>query len=52
MSHNTLENYYKSIASLTFYHKYSIKDIENMYPFERDMYIDLIIQFLEEKNKE
>lgn len=30
------------------HHKYSLTEIENMYPFERDVYVDMIIQYLAE----
>jgi hypothetical protein len=31
------------------HHKYSITEIENMFPFERDIYVDLLKNFLEEE---
>jgi hypothetical protein len=48
MSHNTLENYYVSIFSLVQHHKYSIKDVENLIPFERDLFVELLLQYLKE----
>ena len=34
------------------YHKYSLTEIENMIPFERDIYTTMLLQHLEEeKNK-
>jgi len=33
------------------HHKYSISDIENLIPFERDLYVQMLIDFLE-KEKE
>jgi hypothetical protein len=30
------------------HHKYSLTEIENMYPFERDVYVDMIVQYLAE----
>lgn len=30
------------------HHKYSIEDIENLIPFERDVYIEMIIKYLAE----
>jgi hypothetical protein len=34
------------------HHKYSITEIEDMLPFERDLYIDLLMAYLDkEKNK-
>jgi hypothetical protein len=52
MSHSSLANYYSLIFSLVQHHKYSISDLENIFPFERDLYVDMLISFLEEKRKE
>lgn len=46
--HNTLENYYQVVFALAQHHKYSITEIENLIPFERDIYLDMLKQYLEE----
>ena len=33
------------------YHKYSLAELENMIPFERDVYVFMLIEFLEEEKK-
>lgn len=33
------------------YHKYSLAEIENMIPFERDIYVTMLIQYLEEEKQ-
>jgi hypothetical protein len=33
------------------YHKYSLSDIENMIPFEREIYVAMLIQYLEEEKQ-
>ena len=43
-----LENYYKINFALMQYHKYSLTEIENMMPFERDIYVGLLQQHLED----
>ena len=48
--HNTLENYYTVLFKMTNY-RMSISEIENMIPYERDLYIELIKQEKEEKSK-
>ena len=45
-----LENYYKLNFALMQYHKYSLIEIENMMPWERDVYVALLQQHLEEEN--
>lgn len=51
MGHDTLVNYYKTNFSLMQHHKYSIHELEDMIPFERDIYIMLLSQFIQEENK-
>jgi len=33
------------------YHNYSLTEIENMIPFERDIYVALLTKFLEEEKQ-
>lgn len=37
---------------MTFHHHYSVRDIENMIPFERDIYVRMIKDYLESQKKE
>ena len=32
------------------HHKYSLSDLENLIPFERDIYIALLVQWIEKEN--
>jgi len=32
------------------HHKYSIAELENLMPFERDLYVDMLVDFVEEQN--
>lgn len=48
MSYNSLENYYSLIFSLIQHHKYSITEIESLFPFERDIFTELLKNFLED----
>jgi len=36
--------------SLMQHHKYSLTELENMMPWERDIYVDMIITFIKEEN--
>jgi hypothetical protein len=31
------------------YHKYSLEELESMIPFEREVYVAMLIQYLEEE---
>lgn len=40
------------VFSLAQHHKYSISEIEALIPFERDIYVNLLLQYLEELEKQ
>ncbi len=44
--------YYKNIFSLAQHYKYSISDIENLLPYERDLYLDMLIDFIEQTKQQ
>ena len=50
MSHEDLESYYKMNFALMHHHKYSLTELENMIPWEREIYISLLQQHIEEEN--
>ena len=43
LSHESLNNYYKSNFALMQHHKYSLTELENMMPWERDIYMGLLL---------
>ena len=45
----SLESYFRLNFALMQYHKYSLTEIENMMPWERDIYVGLLQQHLEEE---
>ncbi len=45
-------NYYKVLFALAQHHKYSISEVEGMIPFERDLYVSMLKQYLEELEAE
>lgn len=51
LSHDDLGNFYKMNFALMQYHKYALADIENMIPFEREVYVAMLIKFLEEEKQ-
>lgn len=46
--YSSLHNYYNTTFSLIHHHKYSLTEIENMIPFERDLYVQMLINHLRE----
>lgn len=49
LSHTSLTRYYSMVFSLAQHHKYSITEIENLIPYERDLYVDMLMEYLEEQ---
>jgi len=52
LSHNTLANYYQTNFSLMQHHKYSLSDIDGMIPWERDIYVRMLLEYLEKLKAE
>jgi hypothetical protein len=50
MAHENLENFYKTNFALMQHHKYSLTELENMIPWEREIYVSLLQQYIEEEN--
>jgi len=50
MAHVDLASYYQINFSLVQHHKYSLTEIENMIPWEKDVYVTLLQQYIEEEN--
>lgn len=51
MAHTDLESYYKTMFALIQHHKYSIGDLENLIPWERDIYVTLLKNWIEEEEQ-
>ncbi len=47
MMHNNLINYYERIFAFKQYHKWSISEIENLIPWELDVMIGLLSNYIE-----
>jgi len=45
-----LEAYFEQVFSLKQLHNWSVTEIENMLPWERDIYIEKVIQHVKEEN--
>ena len=50
MAHTSIESYYKVNFALMQHHKYSLTELENMIPWEREVYVSLLHNFIEEEN--
>jgi len=52
LGHTNLENYYQTQFSLVQHHKYSLTELENMIPYELDIYVDLLVEHMKALEKE
>ena len=51
MSYNDINNYYTLNFNLMKHHNFSLTEIENMIPYEREIYVSLLIKHLREKEE-
>lgn len=47
-SHSTLEDYYVTTFALVQHHRWSLSDVEDMVPFECQIYVDMLLAHLKE----
>jgi len=52
LGYSSLENYYNTQFSLVQHHKYSLTEIENLIPYELDIYVELLIQHVKSVERE
>jgi len=46
-----LKKYFKTNFELIQKHKYSLTELENMLPWERDVYVNMLTSYIEEENE-
>jgi hypothetical protein len=49
MSADSLSDHYKTNFALMQHYKYSLSDLNNMIPYEREVYVALLLNHLEEE---
>ena len=52
MYHDSLENYMENNFSLLQHHNWSLSDIEDMIPWEKQTYIKMLQNYIEKRNLE
>lgn len=48
LGHDSLMNHFKTNFALIHHHKYSLSELEDMLPWERMLYVDLLKQHLKQ----
>jgi len=51
MMHDNLANMLESNFAMMQHHKYSLNDIESMLPWERRIYIEMLVNYVKEENE-
>lgn len=51
LCHINLKDYYRIIFAMAQHHKYSITEIEDMLPYERDLYFGMLTEHLEKQQE-
>jgi hypothetical protein len=51
MGHDNLANHFKTNFGMVQHHKWSLSDLENMMPWERYVYVELLHAFLKEEEQ-
>lgn len=49
--HNSLENYYLTAFAMVQHHKWSLTELEDMMPYERDIYVNMLVNWVQEENE-
>lgn len=49
--YDNLANYYNCTFGLIQHHKYSLTELENMLPWERQMYVTMLMNWLKEEKE-
>ena len=51
LSHDCLANHYTTNFAMIQHHKCSLTELENMIPFERQIYVELLTNWIKEENE-
>jgi hypothetical protein len=51
LDHNKLKNLYETNFAMVQHHKYSLTEIENMMPWEREVYGGMLVNHVQEQNE-
>ena len=51
LSQDSLMNYFTLNFALMQHHKYSLSELENMMPWEREVYVALLVDYIKNENE-
>lgn len=51
LSHDNIENYYRTNSLIVYNNRFTLTELEDMFPFEREIYVSLLVNHIEEENE-
>ncbi len=51
LSHDSLANHYTVNFAMIQHHNWNLTELENMIPFERQIYVDMLMEHVEQENE-
>ena len=51
LSHDSLANHYQTNFAMIQHHKWSLTELDTMIPFEKQIYVSLLQQWIKEENE-
>ncbi len=51
LNHTSLENYYHTMFGMVQHHKYSITELENLIPYEMDIYVAFLVDYIKKQEE-
>jgi len=49
--YDNLKNYFETNFALMQHHKYNLSDIDDMIPWEKSVYVNMLLKYIEEENE-
>ena len=49
--YDSLSNHFQTNFALMQHHKYSLNELNDMMPWERNVYVTMLLQFIDEENE-
>jgi hypothetical protein len=46
-----LKNYFETNFALMQHHKYSLNELDNLMPWEKSIYVNMLVKYIEEENE-
>lgn len=50
--YESLKNYYETNFTLMHHHKYSLNELDNLIPWEKRIYVSMLVSFIKEQNEQ